>query len=84
MRRLKLARISKLEIGTLKIEHVPTMIKDPPLKKFPTADIDAFSPLAVGLSMRVDYEKKQVIVARSLPRAAMAVALKQWRAPFST
>ena len=69
MRRLKLARISKLEIGTLKIEHVPAMIKDPPLKKFPTADIDAFSPLAVGLSMRVDYEKKQVIVARSLPKA---------------
>ena len=69
LRRLKLARINKLEIGTLKIEHVPTMIKDPPLKKFPTADIDAFSPLAVGLSMRVDYEKKQVIVARTLPKA---------------
>ncbi|AMY11424.1 putative PEP-CTERM system TPR-repeat lipoprotein [Luteitalea pratensis] len=69
LRRLKLARINKLEIGTLTIEHVPTMIKDPPLKKFPTADIDAFSPLAVGLSMRVDYEKKQVIVARTLPKA---------------
>ena len=69
LRRLKLARINKLEIGTLKIDHVPTMIKDPPLKKFPTADIDAFSPLALGLSMRVDYDKKQVIVARTLPKA---------------
>jgi tetratricopeptide (TPR) repeat protein len=69
LRRLKLARINKLDIGTLKVEHVPTMIKDPPLKKFPTADIDAFSPLALGLSMRVDYDKKQVIVARTLPRA---------------
>jgi len=69
LRRLKLARINKLEIGTLKIDHVPTMIKDPPLKKFPTADIDAFSPLALGLSMRVDYDKKQVIIARTLPKA---------------
>ncbi len=69
MRRLKLARISKLEIGTLKVEHVPTMIKDPPLKKWPAADINAFSPLAVGLSMRVDYVKKELVVARTLPKA---------------
>lgn len=67
MRRLKLARIPKLEIGSLKIEHVPAMIKDPPLKKFPTADIDAFSPLALGLSIRVDYDARQLIVARTLP-----------------
>ncbi|HTV02351.1 MAG TPA: retroviral-like aspartic protease family protein [Luteitalea sp.] len=69
MRRLKLARIARLEIGTLKVEHVPAMIKDPPLKKFPSADIDAFSPLAMGLSMRVDYDKRQLIVARELPKA---------------
>jgi predicted aspartyl protease len=69
MRRLKLARIAKLEIGTLKVEHVPAMIKDPPLKKWPTADIDAFSPLALGLSMRVDYDRQQLVVARSLPKS---------------
>lgn len=70
LRRLKLARINRLEIGTLKVEHVPAMIKDPPLKKWPAADIDAFSPLAVGLSMRVDYDKKQLLVARVLPKQA--------------
>ena len=69
MRRLKLARIPKLEIGTLKIEHVPAMIKDPPLKRYPVADIDAFSPLALGLSIRVDYDTGQLIVARALPKA---------------
>ncbi len=68
MRRLKLARIAKLEVGTLTVEHVPAMIKDPPLKKFPHGDIDAFSPLALGLSMRVDYARKQLIVARDLPK----------------
>jgi tetratricopeptide (TPR) repeat protein len=70
LRRLKLARIAKLEIGTLKVDHVPAMIKDPPLKKWPAADIDAFSPLALGLSMRVDYDNKQLIVARTLPKQA--------------
>ena len=68
MRRLKLARIARLEVGTLKVEHVPAMIKDPPLKKFTHGDIDAFSPLALGLSMRVDYDRKQLIVARDLPK----------------
>jgi len=68
MRRLKLARIARLEIGTLKVEHVPAMIKDPPLKKWPTADIDAFSPLALGLSMRVDYAGKQLLVGKTLPK----------------
>ena len=35
LRRLKLARINKLEIGTLKIEHVPTMIKDSAAQEIP-------------------------------------------------
>jgi Flp pilus assembly protein TadD len=76
MRRLKLARIARLEIGSLKVEHVPAMIKDPPLKKYPSADIDAFSPLALGLSMRVDYETKQLIVARALPKADGSAAME--------
>ena len=76
LRRLKLARISSLEIGTLKVEHVPAMIKDPPLKKWPSADIDAFSPLAMGLSMRVDYENKTLLVARTLPRAEGTPAME--------
>lgn len=68
LRRLKLARIARLEVGSLKVNHVPAMIKDPPLKKWPVADIDAFSPLALGLSMRVDYDRKQLLVARTLPK----------------
>jgi tetratricopeptide (TPR) repeat protein len=76
LRRLKLARINKLEIGSLKVDHVPTMIKDPPLRKWPSADIDAFSPLALGLSMRVDYDTKQLYVARTLPKAAGTPAME--------
>jgi tetratricopeptide (TPR) repeat protein len=67
MRRLKLARIASLEIGTLKVEHVPAMIKDPPLKRVPTGEINAITPLALGLSMRVDYDNQKLIMARNLP-----------------
>ena len=35
LRRLKLARIASLDIGTLRVEHVPAMIKDPPLRRVP-------------------------------------------------
>ncbi len=86
MRRLKLARMAKLEVGTLKVEHVPTMIKDPPLKKFPYADIDAFSPLALGLSMRVDYGRNELTVARALPglEGAPAVEAPLWMHRLAT
>lgn len=67
LRRLKLARISSLEIGGLRVEHVPTMIKDPPLRRIPTQEIDAISPLALGLSVRVDYERGELLMARELP-----------------
>lgn len=67
LRRLKLARLSSLDIGTLRVEHVPAMIKDPPLRRVPSREIDAISPLALGMSMRVDYDRQQLIIARDLP-----------------
>lgn len=69
LRRLKLARIASLEVGTLRVEHVPAMIKDPPLRRVPTQEIDAISPLALGLSMRVDYTRNELLMARTLPAA---------------
>jgi tetratricopeptide (TPR) repeat protein len=67
LRRLKLARIASLEVGTLRVEHVPAMIKDPPLRRIPSQEIDAISPLALGLSMRVDYNRGELIMAKTLP-----------------
>lgn len=79
LRRLKLARVTSLEIGTLRVEHVPAMIKDPPLRRMPSAEIDAISPLALGLSMHVDYEKQQLIMARDLPPV---IGMPAMEAPF--
>lgn len=76
LRHLKLARIARLEVGTLRVEHVPAMIKDPPLRRLPVAEINAISPLALGLSMRVDYANKQLIVARDLPEQTGTPAME--------
>lgn len=76
LRHLKLARIASLEVGTLRVAHVPAMIKDPALKRMPVAEIDAISPLALGLSMRVDYAKKQLIIGRNLPVQAGTPAME--------
>lgn len=76
LRRLKLARIASLDIGTLRVEHVPAMIKDPPLRRVPTQEIDAISPLAFGMSMRVDYERQELVIARDLPPTASATTVE--------
>ena len=67
MRGLQAARIDLLEIGPLKIKNVPCLIKNPPLRGLPTREPESFSPLAMGLSMRIDYPKRQLTLARTLP-----------------
>lgn len=86
LRRLKLARLSSLEIGTLRVEHVPAMIKDPPLRRVPAQEIDAISPLALGMSMRVDYDRKELVIARELPRlpSAATVEMPMWMHRLAT
>jgi hypothetical protein len=48
---------------------VPCLIKNPPLGGLPSREPDSFSPLALGLSMRVDYERRQLVMARRFERA---------------
>jgi hypothetical protein len=64
-----------LEIGTLKVKNVTCLIKSPPLTGLPTAEAESFSPLALGLSMIIDYEKRQLIVGRELPDETFDVEL---------
>ena len=68
MRGLELGRVDTLEVGTLQVENVPSLIKNPPLTGLPeTRSENSFSPLALGLSTVMDYENRQMIVARRLP-----------------
>ena len=67
MRALQAGRINTLEIGSLKIRNVPTLIKSPALRGLPTAETESFSPLALGLSMTIDYGRRELTMAPSLP-----------------
>jgi hypothetical protein len=63
-RGLLLGRIDTLRIGGLRVSNVPTMIKSPALSDLPTGEADGFSPLDWGLSVRVDYVRRVVTIAR--------------------
>ena len=67
-RGLESGRIDTLEIGTLHVSNVPTIIKNPPLRGLPdTRSENSVSPLALGLSTIIDYKNHHLIVARELP-----------------
>ena len=68
MRGLELGRADTVEIGTLRVENVPALIKNPPLTGLPaTRSENSFSPLALGMSAVVDYRNHRLVMARELP-----------------
>lgn len=83
LRGLLLGKIDQLSLGTLTVEHLPTLIKDPRLTGFglPKNERDGFSPIALGLSMSIDYERREVIIGRDIaPEPAHTVLpLRQHR-----
>ncbi len=70
MRELQIGRIDTLEVGDLVVRNLPCMIKNPPLVGLPGVEPESFSPLALGLSMRLDYTHRQLTMGRTLPPAA--------------
>jgi len=83
LRGLLLGKIDQLTIGTLSVEHLPTLIKDPRLTGFglPKNERDGFSPIALGLSMSIDYERREVVIGREIPQepADTVLPLRQHR-----
>ncbi len=70
LRGLEVGRIDLLEVGGLRIKNVPCLIKNPPLGGLPAREPESFSPLALGLSMRVDYERRLLTIGRTVEPAA--------------
>jgi Flp pilus assembly protein TadD/predicted aspartyl protease len=68
VRGLQAGRIDVLQIGDLKVHNVPCLIKNPPLGGLPAREPESFSPLALGLSMRVDYVHRLLTLGSSLPQ----------------
>jgi len=75
LRGLQEARIDSMQIGDLTIRNVPCLIKNPPLGGLPSREPESFSPLALGLSMRIDYARHQLVLARQLDGAKYATEL---------
>jgi hypothetical protein len=81
LRGLQLGWIDSIEIGSLKMDNVPTLIKNPPLTGIPKRAVESFSPLAARLSLTVDYERSQLTIGRKIPRdpADVVLPLRQHR-----
>jgi Flp pilus assembly protein TadD len=75
LRGLQIGRMDQLEIGKLKIQNVPTLIKNPPLRGLPTQEAESFSPLALGFSMDIDYRRRLLTIARTIPHREFDVEL---------
>jgi predicted aspartyl protease len=75
VRELELTRLDELEIGSLKVQNVPSIIKNPPLHGLPTREMESFSPLALGLSVVIDYDRQQLLMGTDLPAETADVEL---------
>ena len=67
LRGLQLARIKSLELGTLQVRNLPVLIKNPALRGIPKREGESFSPLSIGMSMMIDYQKQLLTIGRKLP-----------------
>ena len=85
LRGLQLGRIDKLEFGALKVKHVPCIIKSPALQDLPLPEGESFSPLAMGLSLTVDYARRVMTLAKRLPEGGPAdVTMELWMNRLAT
>jgi tetratricopeptide (TPR) repeat protein len=75
LRRVQLGRADRLEIGTLRMTNVPVSIRDPAGDGAPRWQGESLSPLPLGLSVVVDYQRRHVTLARELPNEPVDVTL---------
>lgn len=67
LRRLDLGRADTIEVGSLRVRNVPVSIRTLEGGRFPQWQAEVFSPLSLGLSVVVDYERREVLLSRTLP-----------------
>jgi predicted aspartyl protease/Flp pilus assembly protein TadD len=60
LRGLKISKLRSLEIGGLTIYNLPCLIKSPSIRGMAVDETDGFSPIALGMSMSIDYKNKKL------------------------
>ena len=78
LRSLQLGRLDSIEIGSLKVQNVPVMIKNPPLSEMPSREPEAFSPLTLGLSMSVDYGRRLLTIGPGATIGEADIEMPLW------
>jgi Flp pilus assembly protein TadD/predicted aspartyl protease len=67
LRGLQLAQLKSLDFGTLQVRNLPVLIKNPALRGIPKREGESFSPLSLGMSMVIDYQRRMLTIGRELP-----------------
>lgn len=67
LRRLDMGRADEIEMGTLRMRNVPVAIRRVIRGALPRWQNESLSPLSLGLSVVVDYQRREVTFARKLP-----------------
>jgi len=75
LRGLQLAHIKELDFGTLQVRNLPVLIKNPALHGIPKREGESFSPLSLGMSLVIDYQKKMLTISKALPETAPTTTL---------
>jgi len=59
-RGMQIARLGSVAIGSLRVRNVPCLIKTPAISGLPMGELESLSPLAMGLSVQVDYRTRRL------------------------
>jgi hypothetical protein len=57
------------------VHDVPVLIKNPALKGIPKREMESFSPMALGLSMTIDYGARLLTIGEELPEEPADITL---------
>jgi Flp pilus assembly protein TadD/predicted aspartyl protease len=68
LRRLDMGRAEALEVGGLRMRNVPVAIRGAVRNALPRWQRESLSPLSLGLSVAIDYQRREVLLARTLPQ----------------
>jgi predicted aspartyl protease/Flp pilus assembly protein TadD len=74
-RRIGLARLDTLDVGGVRVRNVPVSVRAPAPGGMPRWQSQTLSPLALGLSLVVDYKARRVLLGHSIPADASDLVL---------
>jgi tetratricopeptide (TPR) repeat protein len=75
LRRLDMGRAETLEVGGLRMRNVPVAIRGAVRNALPRWQRESLSPLSLGLSVIIDYKRREIVLARDLPESEADVVL---------